>query len=256
MEPQVPAVEAPPGAYPAATAPPAPCWRCGTLPEDRYQEYCLECGVRLARYYPPTSFWSRETWARESPAWQWVMLLLLLLVALIATAVVAATAANDEGPRRPRAAAPGPTTETLDIITDLTTAPVPTAPTFTQTTIPTTTAATTGTTTTGTTGTTGTTTTNASGTVTWPPSKSGYTIVLKSVPTSQGRSQADTAAQDAIDAGLAEVGVLDSTNFSSLNPGWYVVFSGIHDTETEAKNRLSAVRAAGYPTAYVRDIRP
>jgi hypothetical protein len=252
MEPNVPAGHAEAGPPPVGPAAPAPCWRCGTPPEDRYQEYCLECGVRLARYYPRSSFFRRETWSRESPAWLWVTMLALLLLALAATAIVAAATREDDGGRRPRGAAAGPTTSTLEVITDITTATVPTdgftVPTFTNTTptatVPTTPPppppppAPTG------------------QIISWPAGKSGYTIVLASIPTNRGRDDAEAEANDAIDAGISNVGILNSSDYASLNAGYYVVFSGVYDTEQQANANLASVRSRGYPAAYSRDIQP
>ena len=256
MEPNVPARD--PGLPPpaAAEAGPAPCWRCGTPPEDRYQEYCLECGARLARYSPRTSFFQREAWSRESPAWLWLTMLALLLLALVATAIVAAASTRDDRDRRPRAAAPEPTTSTINVMTGLTTAVVPPTTAFTTPTLPTPTLPTTTVPTTPVPGTTGTTTNPAAGRASWPAAKSGYTIVVASIPTRRGRSAADTRANAAASAGLAQVGVLNSSDYASLRPGYWVVFTGIHDTLAQAQSRLSAVRAAGYPLAYPREIRP
>jgi hypothetical protein len=98
----------------------------------------------------------------------------------------------------------------------------------------------------------GTTTTDEN--VTWPPHKDGFTVVLKSVPTSNGRSQAEAAAERARDNGLSEVGILNSSDYSSLNPGYYVTFSGIYDTQSQAAAALPNARSKGFPTAYVREV--
>ena len=98
----------------------------------------------------------------------------------------------------------------------------------------------------------GTTTTGSN--VTWPPSKDGFTVVLKSVPTSNGRSQAEAAADKARTNGLSQVGILNSSDFSSLNPGYYVTFTGIYDTESQANAALPNARSKGFPTAYVREV--
>ena len=52
---------------------------------------------------------------------------------------------------------------------------------------------------------------------------------------------------------LPEVGVIDSGEFSSLHPGYYVVFSGIYPDQRAA---LSGDRARPdlYPAAYIRQI--
>jgi hypothetical protein len=98
----------------------------------------------------------------------------------------------------------------------------------------------------------GTTTTGEN--VNWPPNKDGFTVVLKSVPTSNGRSQAEAAADRARDNGLSEVGILNSSDYSSLNPGYYVTFSGIYDTQSQANAALPNARSKGFPTAYVREV--
>jgi hypothetical protein len=192
----------------------------------------------------------REVWTRGSPLWLWAALLALLLVALVAGAIVAVAATrNDDEPASsiPVVSTSPGTTDTVGVITQ--------PPTVTIN-PPTTTLGTTtfGTTTFGTTTTTTGTTTIASGTVTWPSGKDGYTIVLKSVPTSQGRSQADAAAQRAINHGLTQVGVLNSSNYSSLNPGYWVTFTGIYDTQSQATAALPNARSKGFPTAYIRRV--
>jgi hypothetical protein len=91
------------------------------------------------------------------------------------------------------------------------------------------------------------------GPVDWPPGQSGYTVVLASLPESSGRAAAVRAAQRALDAGLPEAGVLDSSEYSSLHPGYWVVFSGIYDSIEEAQGGLDTARAT-YPQAYTRQI--
>jgi hypothetical protein len=90
----------------------------------------------------------------------------------------------------------------------------------------------------------------------WPPAGSGYTVVLVSVPTSRGKAAAARIAHRAIAAGLSAVGVLDSSGFSSLHPGYYVVFSGRYHAFTGASGALSAATNAGFRNAYVRLIAP
>lgn len=242
----------PPPVEPPPRAPdPLLCPRCGAL-HDLYQEYCLECGLRL----PPPFPVRREVWTRESPVWLWAALLALLLVAAAAGAIVAVAATGDDEKAANRTTSQAATTApTVPNITDtgetITIAPPPTTG---ITTLPTTSIATTTgfTTTTTTTTTTGTTTT---GLTTWPAGKDGFTVVLKSVPTSQGRGEADAAAQTARTNGLPQVGVLNSSDFSSLTPGYYVAFSGIYDTEAQAVAALPNARSKGFPTAYIREVR-
>lgn len=237
---------------PPPTPDPLHCPRCGA-PHDLYQEYCLECGLRL----PPPFPVRREIWTRESPVWLWAALLALLLVAAAAGAIVAVAATgDDQKAANTTTSQPGTTAPTVPIITNtgetITIAPPPT--TTGIATLPTTSIATTTgfTTTTTATTTTGTTTTALT---TWPAGKNGFTVVLKSVPTSQGRGEADAAAQTARANGLPQVGVLNSSGFSSLTPGYYVAFSGIYDTEAQAVAALPNARSKGFPTAYIREVR-
>lgn len=221
------------------------CPRCGA-PHDPLQEYCLECGQRLVPL--PAERYTREiTWSRESPVWLWLALGSLLLVALAAGAIVALAATDDEPDAAPASSATstlGPPTTlpptlpttipTIETLTTPSTATFPTTSTFPTTTSPTTTGSTT--------------------VISWPSGKDGYTVVLKSTPTSEGRGPADSAAQRAINNGLRDVGVLNSSNYSSLNPGYYVTFTGTYDTENEAENALPRARNSGFPTAYIREV--
>jgi hypothetical protein len=84
----------------------------------------------------------------------------------------------------------------------------------------------------------------------WPPGKSGYTIVLESIPVSAGRAFAAVRAWTARRAGLPRVGVLASSTYTSLHPGYYVVFSGIYTSSAQASAALPATHAAGFPDAY------
>jgi hypothetical protein len=74
------------------------------------------------------------------------------------------------------------------------------------------------------------------------------------VPTSKGRTPAESAAEKARDNGLSQVGILNSTDYASLNPGYYVTFTGIYDTQSQANAALPNARSKGFPTAYVREV--
>jgi hypothetical protein len=240
VEPPPPPPPDDPGAPPPPVPPPAEpglCPTCGA-PHDRFQEYCLECGHRL----PPPYGARREIWTRGSPIWLWAALLALLLVALVAGAIVAvaATKGDDEaGASIPVVSTSPQTTDTVGVITQPPTVTInPPTTTF----LPTTTLSTT------------TSSTTTRGTITWPTGKNGYAIFLKSVPTSQGRGPADAAAQKALDNGLTQVGVLNSSDYSSLNAGYWVTFTGVYDTESQANSALPNARSKGFPTAYVRRV--
>jgi hypothetical protein len=238
----------PPEAAPPPLAPePGRCPNCGA-PHDVYQEYCLECGRRLPGAYVGDRY--AEIWRRDSPIWLWAALAALLLVALVSGAVVALAATDDGKDSAPATSIPVPTTpsttDTVGVVTQPPTITInpPTTSTTATTTFSTTTF---GTTTFGTTTTTG-------GNVTWPTNRDGFTVVLKSVPTSNGRSGAETAADKARTNGLTQVGILNSSDFSSLNPGYYVTFTGLYDTQSQANAALPNARSKGFPTAYVREV--
>lgn len=240
--PPEPPDEQPPPPPPAVDAEGGECPRCGT-PYAPFQEYCLECGLRLpvSRGIIPVL---ATAWRRRLPwypgDWIWPVLLALVIAAL--GAAIAILASNDNGsPGRTQAA----TGESVPVRSG--TGPAPTEPTGTNP-VPTTP------------GTTTEPTTPqpppppATGTITeWPAGQNGWTIVLASIPQSGGRATALSDARKAISAGLTDVGVLDSSEFSSLHSGYYVVFSGIFNSEQEAKSALDTAKGS-YPQAYTRQI--
>jgi hypothetical protein len=237
----------PPSVPPPPPPEPGLCPRCGA-PHDPYQEYCLESGLRLP---PPYGMRSREVWSRGSPLWLWAALGALLLVALAAGAIVAIAATRDDREAKPKSSIPvvttGPgTTDTVGIITQPPTVTInpPTTTFGSTTTLPTTT--TFGTTTLG--------TTTSGSNVTWPAGKNGWSVFLKSVPTSEGRADADAAAQRARNNGLTQVGVLNSSDYSSLRPGYWVTFTGIYETQQQAETAVPNARSRGFPLAYSRRV--
>ena len=48
--------------------------------------------------------------------------------------------------------------------------------------------------------------------------------------------------------------MLNSSDYSSLNPGYYVTFTGVYTTESQAEAALPNARSKGFPTAYVRRV--
>ncbi|HLM33994.1 MAG TPA: hypothetical protein VK285_07975 [Gaiellaceae bacterium] len=232
--------------------PPA-CPRCGA-PHDRHQEYCLECGARLPGAQIPAAFVRTEMWSRDSPAWLWAGLLALFIVALVAGAIAAVAATKDEEKGRlvvstgvGKTATVGtidPGTETIgstasiETITGPTTQTIATLDTSTLTTSTTV-------------------TTTPSGNIrSWPSGKEGYTVILASVEVSKGRDDAERKANQAIANGLTNIGILTSSDFLTLNPGYYVVFMGVYDTVAGAQSGLATARSRGFPLAYVREVSP
>ena len=74
-------------------------------------------------------------------------------------------------------------------------------------------------------------------------------MILKS---SSSQSSAESFAQEAQDAGQT-VGILNSDDYSSLNSGYWVVFSGTYATEDEAESALDGLKS-DYSDAYIRQI--
>lgn len=91
---------------------------------------------------------------------------------------------------------------------------------------------------------------------TWPAGRSGYTVVLASVPEARGRAAAEDVAAKAAAAGLPRTGVLRSADFSSLRQGFWVAFSGVYSTPQEAREAVAAAARAGFASAYARDVTP
>ncbi|HYM63086.1 MAG TPA: hypothetical protein VES61_00240 [Gaiellaceae bacterium] len=232
------------------------CPRCGA-PHDLYQEYCLECGARLPGAQIPAAFMRTELWSRDSPAWLWAALLALFLVALVAGAIAAVAATKDDEKGRVVLSTGVGTTATVGTIDPGTETIGSTASIETITSPTTQTVATLDTSTLTTATTSTTTTTTQSGNIrSWPSGREGYTVVLASVETSKGRDDAEQKANQAIANGLTDVGILNSSDFLTLNPGYYVVFKGVYDTAATAQSGLATARSSGFPLAYVREVSP
>jgi hypothetical protein len=228
------------------------CPRCGVAYEP-LQEYCLDCGARL-----PTNrgvvgvlaaAWQRRL-AWYPGDWIWPVLLFAALTAIATTAALAANAAREKsepillattpsvtvGPGAPQGTLPV-TTSPANLPTapapTITTGPLPTAP---------------GSPSTG--ATTGPAPPNQNALAVWPAGQSGYTDVLESLPAAGGRANAVARARRAKRNGLKDVGVLVSSQYSSLHPGYFVVFSGIYRSQADATAGLSSAHAKGFPDAY------
>ena len=217
------------------------CPRCGA-PHDPEQEYCLECGYRLRA--------GRGVVGRLAAAWQhrfgwypgdWIWRVLLGLVIAIAGATAAIVLADAGAENTTIVATEGgaPHAPTTAPETATVTLPgVSTGPPVTPTEPPPPTA-----------------TAPAPGSLTsWPAGSSGFTVVLESLPTSSGRSLALERARSAARAGLPQVGLLDSSRYSSLHPGYYVVFSGVYNSLGQAQAAQATAAAKGFRLAYARQI--
>jgi SPOR domain len=230
------------------STPPVPpqCPRCGAT-RGPGQEYCLECGQRLQ---PAGGVFGRlaGAWQRRFSwypgDWIWPVLLFLVIAVAGATAAIVLSDAGAENTTLvatqggvPHSPTTAPQTATVALPTVPAGTPsgapsTPTAPPPATTTAP------------------------GPGALTpWPAGQSGYTVVLESIPASpDGRALALERARSASKAGLPQVGVLDSSRYSSLHPGYSVVFSGVYDSREEADRALAAANAKGFSAAYVRQI--
>jgi len=82
----------------------------------------------------------------------------------------------------------------------------------------------------------------------------GYTLVLASVPRANGRASAVQIAKRAIAAGLPAVGVLDTKDFSGLQAGYFVVFTGVYTSNSDAAAHITQAETAGFTAPYARRI--
>lgn len=233
------------------------CPKCGVAYEP-LQEYCLECGARL-----PTnrgvvgvlaSSWQRR-FAWYPGDWVWpVLLFLALTVIATALAVAAGAARRAQTPTivatdTPVTVGPGAPVGTVPVTTGPSTLPAAPAPTITVGPLPTPPG-------TVPTGTGATPRPNPNALTVWPTGKSGYTDVLESLPVTAGRPAALARARKAKRNGLQNAGVLVSSEYSSLHPGYFVVFSGVYATQADASAGLAAAQAKGFPDAYQTRVTP
>lgn len=239
--PPEPPDEQPPPPPPPMDAEGGECPRCGT-PYEPFQEYCLECGLRLpaSRGLIPVL---ATAWRRRVPwypgDWVWPVLAALIVAALAAAIAILATTGNESATKTRAATGDSVPTGTSTLgpppPAGTSTAPSGTVPTTAPTApeppppVP-------------------------AGTLTeWPPGQNGWTIVLASIPQSAGRAAAAAEAKKALAKGIPDVGVLNSSDFSSLHSGYFVVFSGVYTSQSEARSALATAKAS-YAQAYARQI--
>jgi cell division septation protein DedD len=196
----------------------ASCPSCGA-PAERGQLVCLECGGRISLDY-------------RRPA-GWKLPLAIVVAVLVAagaafgfglheitsdadTEVAKTPRGNPAPPQKPRAQAPAkktPVGKTKATKTAGKPRPAVTTP----------------------------------GMPSWPAGRSGFTVVLLSSSDQAGaRSFARTAKQ-----GGTRVGVLRSNDYSSLEKGFWIVFSGVYRTRPEA-DRASQRLRRGFPGGFTQ----
>jgi len=173
------------------------CPRC-RVPAATGQEYCLECGLRLAGGPAAGPRSGVAGWVPRSA--------LAALVALAGGAVAIAATGGGGGDTQVVTATGGfatlPSSSTL---------PSPAGDA-------------------------------SAGVADWPSGEDGWTIVLASLPQTRGSKPAIARARQARARGLQAVGVLDSSRYASLRPGYWIVFSGVYASEAEATSALGSAR--------------
>jgi len=221
---------------PDAPAPPERrCPRCGhAMAAD--QEWCLACGA------------AASTEVAEPRGWRVPIMLTGGLALLAILGVVLALVALSGGGEKLETPTPTPSAQaavpTTSPIPTATVSPLPTesaAPTVTAS--PTETASPTDTpdSNTG---------TDTGSTFTGWPGGTGWTVIIAS---KNSQSAAETVATEAQGKGLT-VGILKSDDYSSLNPGYQVVFTEKFDSKSAAEDTLSDVRK-DYADAYVKEVK-
>jgi hypothetical protein len=208
------------------------------------QRYCLECGERLAVDEIPPPPGGGSAFANRNTSIL-AIIAVVLIIAGVGLAWVALRTTNDgEDP----------------VTTSATTATGITDTGITDTGIIDTGMTDTGITDTGIidTGITDTGMTDTGGTVSgWPADQSGYAVILASKDAASFmEADAQAIADQATAAGVPMVGVLDSSLFPSLNPGYWAVFSGPYTTKDEAALAATTIQGQGYPDAYAREVQP
>jgi hypothetical protein len=215
------------------------CPRCSAA-RGTDQQYCLECGDALPVVSGRLAA-MRRTWIGRigwyPGDWMWLSLASLAVAAAGAAVAVAVsehrqsthrgfeTVAGAVSLREPATQVPARTTPTGKVDTSkLPTAPEPGAAA------------------------------PGNGRTQWPANQTGWTIVLVSYPKTFGHPQALATATTAAKKGLDQVGVVDSSRYASLQPGYYVVFAGIYGSRADADAAVGTARQAGFPGAYSRQI--
>jgi hypothetical protein len=84
----------------------------------------------------------------------------------------------------------------------------------------------------------------------WPAGKNGFTVQLKTLPSTTTPSAVEAAKTAASAKGAPSVGALKSEDFSSLPAGHYVIYSGVYGTRTQAQKALGGLKK-NFPGASV-----
>ena len=83
--------------------------------------------------------------------------------------------------------------------------------------------------------------------------KHGWIVILASIPTTNGRPAALRFAHGARRT-VGGLSVLNSSNRRPLRGGYWVVYTGPYSTLAAVSRRAGNIHAAGYRTAYIREL--
>lgn len=81
----------------------------------------------------------------------------------------------------------------------------------------------------------------------------GWIVILASIPTGSGRGAAVRFSR-AARSNVGSLSILDSSNRRPLRGGYWVVYTGPYPTLSAVSRRAGDVHAAGYRTAYIREL--
>ena len=242
-----------PAAAPAAAAGATTCPSCGT-PAHAGQEMCIACGSRIA---PPVG----ASGASGGRGWRLPVVLAAIALLLVGTGIAFAVVeltSDDEVKKgdvadlsddpKPPVTQPPTTTQPPPTTAPAPTTPAPTIPPATREPQPTkpqdppdSTPPTTPDTPSG-----------GGSVAEWPAGRTAYTVVLVSATS---RNAADAKAEQAVKRGI-QAGVLRSDDFSTLRPGYWVVFAGQYDSSEEATRAADRYAEQGFGGGYPRQVKP
>jgi hypothetical protein len=222
------------------------------------QQYCLACGERLTPGGPGDPVGPRG----KPPAAAVIAVALLLL--LIGGFGIAYGFTRGSGSSSDAAGTTKPTTTTVGSVAVPPTASSVAVPTFTsvpattfeQPTVSTASVPTLSTTTTATTtATTTTATTPAVEHNDWPSGLNGWAVLLMSRDNSQFDFAYITEQKRIAESkGISNAGVLNSDDFFTLNPGYWVLYMGPYTSQAAAQAAVPIAVSKGYTDAYVRHV--
>jgi hypothetical protein len=84
--------------------------------------------------------------------------------------------------------------------------------------------------------------------------KTGWIVILASIPTSEGRASAAAFQSRAQRKGVDSLKILNSSNEKPLRGGYWVVYSGPYSTIAQVTNRAAGIHSLGFGSAYIREL--